>query len=175
MYRGKYCNKDHIQPRYSYGLSENYNRAGFTLMELLIVMAVLVIAIAIVVPIYTGQAKGQEVVRAASQIATDLRDMRQRSADNNAVYKTVISSNQYIVQKVVGANSTTVVGPVVFNGNKVNISSATVTFNANDLSANTNSSVQVSSVDGTINRYIKIAKATGRVRVSTINDTQDGE
>lgn len=144
---------------------------GFTLIELVICIFIIGLFAAIIIPNYIGMTREKEVDRAAKQLASDFRDMRQRSADDGDTFALVINASNYAIQ-----NSSGIIGrSVKFNSELVRFTVKTVTFNANDLSQNVNASIVVSSTDNKYNRYIKIARATGKVRVSKVADIQEGE
>lgn len=144
---------------------------GFTLIELVICISIIGIFAAITIPNYIRATREKEVDRAAKQLASDFQDMRQRSADNGDTFTLVINNDNYVIQED-GGN---VGASVKFNADLVQFTAKTLTFDANNLSNNVKSSIVVSSVGNDYKRYIYIARATGRVRVSADATTQDGE
>jgi len=72
--------------------------AGFTLMEMLVVIAVLAVMAAIAIPSFMSLLPGMRLNGAARQVMTDLLDARMNAVKNNNEFKVFFgspSANQY--------------------------------------------------------------------------------
>jgi len=69
------------------------NESGFTLMELILVMAVMGIAAAIAIPAFMGLLPGMRLNGAARQVMGDLMDARMEAVKQNHEYKVFFLNN----------------------------------------------------------------------------------
>ena len=73
------------------------NSAGFTVVELMIVLVVLTICLAMAVPNITTFASGYRLKEAAREVATDLQFTRLLAVKENKAFEVVFGPNSYQV------------------------------------------------------------------------------
>lgn len=76
-----------------------FNRFGFSLLELLVVLAIMALLTAMSAPAISGYLKGARLKGGARQIASTLRMARQLAITNRAVYSVdfITAANQFYV------------------------------------------------------------------------------
>src|ERR1700744_5175693 len=79
----------HAKPRFS---MPRGTRLGFTLLELVLVMVIIVIALSIVAPKLTGFSRGRQLHDAADQFLSMTRLARSQAATNGTVYRITIDA-----------------------------------------------------------------------------------
>lgn len=147
---------------------------GFTLIELMTVMAIIGIVILITVPNFYNYVSRQRLESAALQIASDIRYLQQIAlAEQSASYYIVfytkyeyynLMKNTKVIKKVelpLGVN----LYNTNFNNNSY-INKNKLIINAKGLPTPTGGTIILCS-EG-INKYIVVASITGRVRISDI-------
>ena len=80
---------------------------GFTLMELMIVLALMAIMAAIAIPNYRSYMTQNRLNGAARMVMTDLMQARSLAATENVRFKVTISGNTYTMSRIESDNSET--------------------------------------------------------------------
>jgi type II secretory pathway pseudopilin PulG len=82
-----------------------YDR-GFSIVELIVVMAILMVVLAIAVPIFNSYRDRANLQEAAQETASDIKLYLQRAVAENREYRITFDAgaNQYVIQNQVGAS-----------------------------------------------------------------------
>ena len=83
------------------------NRSGFTLVELMIVIALVAIILALAAPSFTATLARKRMEGVASELATDIQYARSEAAQRNAAVGVVFGSNCYTVYTLGTTDATT--------------------------------------------------------------------
>jgi len=80
-------------------LNSNFDRRGFTLVELVVVLAIMAIVAALAVPRYANSLARYRADAAARRIASDIELLQSRAYSRNATHSAVFSvvSNSYLL------------------------------------------------------------------------------
>lgn len=164
--------------------SPQWRNRGFTAVELLIAVAVLVIVTAVATPFILGTIQDYRLRGAAWQVAGDLRLARQKSVSWGKAYRFTFNNkdassnpNSYIIERNEGGSSWTMdpaarvylqnpAGPTyVMIDSTSTPSSSTLVFSANGTVTPTGT---IRLVDGRGKRYEITVNSVGRVTVTKV-------
>jgi type IV fimbrial biogenesis protein FimT len=100
---------------------------GFTMVELMVVVALVAIILALAVPSFTGTLARKRLEGVASELATDLQYARSEAAQRNAAVRVIIGTDCYAVHVVGSTNATncTTLGTGAVNLKTVQITDGT--------------------------------------------------
>lgn len=138
---------------------------GYTLVELMGVVAIAGLLMALAVPSYNNQLAKERLELTAAQLASDIRSLQQLAlAEESSEYKIAFyyNLNNYTVSK--GINTIkTVAMPTGIKLEATNFASSTLYINHGGLSTVGGTIILR---DGKRSKYVIVASITGRVRVS---------
>ena len=140
------------------------NERGFSLPEVLVVLAITGILAAIAVPTLQGAIRDRQVDSAANQLAADLRLASTRAGNLLTDYTVVLPANSTTYQ--VGPSSRS----LPERTRTGNPTSVTVTFRSDGTATSVPSGIQLtvgSSVDSSKTRTIDLNTQTSRIKVGT--------
>ena len=132
---------------------------GFTLVELIVVMAIVTICLAIAIPDIATLSSGYRLKEAAREVATDLQLTRLLAVKENKTFQVVFGSNSY---QVIRLSDGIVAKSRSFGSDypNLNLTNVSVTFNSRGIS--NGSTVTIANSRGTKN--VSVAP-TGRVMI----------
>ena len=132
---------------------------GLTLVELLIVMAIVSICLAVAMPDIATFSSGYKLKAATREVATDLQLARLLAVKENKTFQVIFASNSY---QVIRLSDGIVAKSRSFSPEypDINLTNAAITFDARGLS--NGSTVTVANTNGTKN--VSVAP-TGRVAI----------
>ena len=145
------------------------SRAGFALIEFLIVITIIGIVATIAVPRYTSAAAGFELDRASRQLTADLRwtiQMATNSTNDSNVKIRFSNSAPYGYSIVQGAVEAVIKPMVVFPAT-VQLASSNQTVAFNVLGRPTDGNNLIVTISNTLgqNRIVTVDAVTGRIRI----------
>ncbi len=146
------------------------NQKGFTLLETLIVLAIIALLVSITVPTLSRTLAKQSLASFAHQLAGDIRYVRQRNinGDIHTELKLQITTNEYLLVESVGSAKSTVVverkrapAGVSFPHNEIR---KTISFSGIGAPNEGGTTIHITNTHGDKYR-VTITPATGRVQV----------
>jgi prepilin-type N-terminal cleavage/methylation domain-containing protein len=137
--------------------------AGLTLMELIIVLAVLAILVGIASPLIAQFSSGFKLRGAAREVATDLQFARLLAVKENKNSRVVFSANSYEVRVgPIGSETVTKSRSFGVDYPQITLSGSAVAFNSRGIVTSGSGTITVSHPMGTKNITVS---STGRVQV----------
>jgi type IV fimbrial biogenesis protein FimT len=102
----------------------NSSQRGFTLIELMVVVALVAIILALAAPSFTGTLARKRMEGVASELATDIQYARSEAAQRNAPVRVIVGANCYAVHVVGSTNASSC---AALGTDAVNLKTAQVT------------------------------------------------
>lgn len=155
-------------------------RSGFTLLEVLLVVAILATLVMIAYPRFSTPAANQELDQLTNELAADLRYMQQLStnAGNNPTrYQIQFDSVDPTRYTLLDTADNSILKIKQIDSDKFRVSSnrMIITYDAINFNNNQAGQILTTSLATTQYKYIIISPGTGRVRVAQTNVLEPGE
>ncbi|MFQ5902195.1 MAG: GspH/FimT family pseudopilin [Candidatus Binatia bacterium] len=150
-------------------LKHGHGASGFTVIELIVAIAIATIVVAIAIPTWVTWLPTLRLSNAARQVATDLQVARMKAISQNTAFQVSISSTTYVIQKCTPscASPTNDSGNITLPEGITATSSATPQFQPRGTA---NSAATITLANGSEQKWVCV-RIVGRVNLQDTNCT----